>query len=63
MRRTFASLLLESGASVPYVMAQLGHRDPTMTLGIYARVLQRSGQEIERLDDLMRSSGLGTNGH
>jgi integrase len=38
LRRTFASLLLATGADVPYVMAQLGHTDPKMTLGVYARV-------------------------
>jgi integrase len=37
LRRTFASLLLASGADVPYAMAQLGHEDPKMTLGVYAK--------------------------
>jgi integrase len=39
LRRTFASLLLATGADVPYVMAQLGHTDPKMTLGVYAKVI------------------------
>ncbi len=37
LRRTFASPLLAAGADVPYVMAQLGHTDPKMSLGVYAR--------------------------
>jgi len=39
LRRTFISLLLATGADVPYVMAQAGHADPKMTLGVYAQVI------------------------
>jgi integrase len=39
LRRTFISLLLHARRPVPYVMAQAGHTDPKVTLGIYARVL------------------------
>jgi integrase len=39
LRRTFISLLLAAGADVPYVMAQAGHTDPKMTLGLYAQVI------------------------
>jgi integrase len=39
LRRTFVSLLLAAGADVPYAMAQVGHTDPKMTLGIYAQVM------------------------
>ena len=37
-RRTFITLMLEAGAPVPYVQAQVGHEDPTTTLQIYAQV-------------------------
>ena len=40
LRRTFASWLIFSGADVAYVMDQLGHADPKMTLGIYAKALK-----------------------
>jgi hypothetical protein len=40
-RRTFITLMLEAGAPVPYVQAQVGHEDPTTTLKIYAQVLRR----------------------
>jgi integrase len=34
-------LLLASGEDVPYVMAQVGHADPKVTLAIYARAIRR----------------------
>ena len=40
-RRTFITLMLEAGAPVPYVQAQVGHEDATTTLKIYAQVLKR----------------------
>lgn len=53
LRRTFASLLLATGADVPYVMAQLGHTDPNMTLGVYARVIASKTDHGQALDDLI----------
>ena len=40
-RRTFITLMLEAGAPVPHVQAQVGHEDPTTTLEIYAHALKR----------------------
>ncbi len=40
-RRTFITLMLEAGAPVPHVQAQVGHEDLTTTLKIYAQVLRR----------------------
>jgi integrase len=56
LRHTFASLLFEAGATVPYVKAQLGHADPKVTLGIYAHVLRRKGDTGDRLDALVRAA-------
>ena len=53
LRRTFASVLLSLGEEVPYVMEQLGHTDPKVTLGIYARVMRRSEGDRERLRALV----------
>jgi integrase len=39
LRRSFASWLIAEGEDVSYVQDQLGHRDPTMTLGVYARAV------------------------
>ena len=49
LRRTFISLLLATGAEVPYVMRQVGHTDPKVTLSIYAQVMYRGEGERERL--------------
>ncbi len=56
LRHTFASLLFEAGATVPYVMAQLGHSDPKVTLTIYSHVLERKRDHGERLDALVRGA-------
>lgn len=45
LRRTFASALFALGRELPYVMAQLGHADPKMTLGIYAKVMMDGDDE------------------
>jgi integrase len=39
MRHTFASLLLQEGTPITYVSRQLGHKDPSITLRIYAHWL------------------------
>ena len=56
LRRTYASLLLASGADVPYAMSQLGHENPQMTLGIYARVIASKADHGEALDGLVGAS-------
>ena len=53
LRRTFASMLLAAGADVPYVMAQLGHTDPKMTLGVYAKVIATRTDHGAALDGLL----------
>ncbi len=53
LRRTFISLLLAIGEDVPYVMAQVGHADPKVTLSIYAQVMFRGEGERERLGSLI----------
>jgi integrase len=63
LRRTFASLLLAAGADVPYVMAQLGHTDPKMTLGVYAKVIATKtdhGQALDALIGATQSAPIGT---
>ncbi len=58
LRRTFASLLFALGEAPPYVMAQMGHTTPSLTLSIYARQMNRRDGEPERLKTLI----LGVNG-
>jgi Phage integrase family len=53
MRHTFASLLLQEGAPITYVSQQLGHRDPSITLRVYAHWLPDASTAtlVNRLDD------------
>ena len=63
LRRTCASLLLAAGADVPYVMAQLGHSDPKMTLGVSVKVIATNadyGAELDRLIGHSTGAGIGT---
>jgi len=53
LRRTFASLLFAIGETPPYVMAQMGHTTPNLTLAIYARCMDRRDGEPERLKALV----------
>lgn len=48
LRRSFASLLVADGEDPAYVMAQLGHTDPKMTLGLYAQALTTKGRRANR---------------
>jgi len=58
LRRTFASVLFAIGEPHPYVIAQMGHTDPTMTLAIYARAWNRRDGEPDRLRALVNGEPL-----
>ncbi len=45
LRRTFGSLLIAVGKDPAYVMAQMGHASPTMTLGLYAKVMAEADRD------------------
>ncbi|MGH2383346.1 MAG: tyrosine-type recombinase/integrase, partial [Candidatus Limnocylindria bacterium] len=49
LRRTFASLLYEAGASPAYVMAQMGHASSSLALEIYARKMDRDRETGARM--------------
>jgi integrase len=53
MRHSFASLLLQNGAAITYVSQQLGHRDASITLRVYAHWLPSPSdlRAVDRLDD------------
>lgn len=40
LRRTYASLSLQAGASLVYVQRQLGHQDIRLTVNLYGRGLR-----------------------
>jgi len=63
LRRTFASLLLASGADVPYAMAQLGHENAQMTLNVYAKVIASKtdhGAAVDALVGVVEWAPMGT---
>jgi integrase len=62
LRRTFASLLYEAGASPAYVMSQMGHASSSLALEVYARKMQRTRDTGARMDALLREwAPMGTN--
>jgi integrase len=65
LRRTFASLLFEAGASPAYVMAQMGHSSSALALEVYARKMERQRDTGARMDALIRGADwaeMGRNG-
>ena len=60
LRRTYISLLLAGGADVPWVMAQVGHTDPKVTLQIYAQVIQSRQRDYgARVDEMVSGAVIG----
>ena len=62
LRRTYISLLLAAGCDPAYVMAQVGHTDPTVTLRIYQQLLKRRRREEyrDRVNELLGTSQAAT---
>jgi len=54
LRRTFASLCFFAGRDLRWVMGQLGHEDPRMTLAVYAQCMKRSQIDEALVWQLMR---------
>jgi integrase len=59
LRRTFASILFAIGETPPYVMSQMGHTTANLTLGIYARQMNRRDGESDRLRMLVEGNQAG----
>ncbi|MDM8535410.1 tyrosine-type recombinase/integrase [Desulfobacterales bacterium HSG17] len=54
LRHTFASLLLEQGENIKYIQTQLGHSSPTVTLNVYAHLMNPTNQKAAcRLEKLI----------
>ena len=45
LRHTFASLLIHQGENIKYIQSQLGHSSPTVTLNVYAHLMNPVNQE------------------
>jgi integrase len=54
LRHTNASLRLENGENIKYIQTQLGHASPTVTLNVYAHLMNPTNQEAAcRLENVI----------
>lgn len=56
LRRTFASLLYEAGATPAYVMQQMGHESSALALEVYSKVMERKRDTGAQMDALVRGA-------
>ena len=49
-RRTHITFMLAAAFDVPYVQSQVGHRDPAVTLAVYAKVIRRPDRDRLRAE-------------
>ena len=49
-RRSYISYMVAAGYDLPYIQAQVGHRDPSTTLAIYAQVIARPDRDQLRAE-------------
>lgn len=49
-RRSYISYMVAAGYDLPYIQAQVGHRDPTTTLSVYAQVIARPDRDQLRAE-------------
>lgn len=49
-RRTYITYMVAAGYDIPYIQAQVGHKDPTTTLAIYAQVMRRPNRDQLRAE-------------
>lgn len=62
LRRTFASLLYESGSSPAYVMGQMGRTSSALALEVYSKMMSRDRDTGARMDALVRGSDVALTG-
>jgi integrase len=49
-RRTYITYAIAAGFDIPYVQAQVGHSDPSVTLAVYAQVMRRPDRDQLRAE-------------
>jgi integrase len=58
LRHTYASLQIARGQNIKYIQSQLGHADPTVTLRVYAHLMNPVNQEAAvGLENMILNSG------
>ncbi len=55
-------MLIALGKDPAYVMGQMGHTDPAVTLGLYAKVMAVSDADRERLRTLVAGADVARSG-
>jgi integrase len=58
LRHCFASMLIREGADVVFVARQLGHTNPTVTLGTYAHLFDSEAQSAKMREALQARFGV-----
>lgn len=54
LRHTYASLLIDQGENIKYIQSQLGHSTPSVTLNIYAHLINNVNQDAAcRLENMV----------
>lgn len=48
VRHTYASLLISQGENIKYIQVQMGHSNPTVTLNVYAHLMEDKNQGSAR---------------
>ena len=57
LRHTCASLLIEQGENIKYIQTQLGHASPSITMDVYAHLMQSTNQAAAtRLENAVLNS-------
>lgn len=52
LRHTYASLLIEQGENIKYIQTQLGHSSPSITMDVYAHLMNSTNQvAVSRLEN------------
>lgn len=60
LRHTYASLLINQGENIKYIQTQLGHSSPTVTLNVYAHLMNPTNQEAAcRLENAVLKKATG----
>ncbi|HET9719502.1 MAG TPA: tyrosine-type recombinase/integrase, partial [Solirubrobacteraceae bacterium] len=49
-RRTYITYMVAAGYDLPYIQAQVGHTQPSTTLGIYAQLMSRPDRDQLRAE-------------
>ncbi len=57
LRHTYASLMIQQGENIKYIQTQLGHSSPTVTLNVYAHLMESTNQAAaKRLENAIFSA-------